>query len=271
MTRPQGGIEDKLVKLIEGQINRVELVVTAEDGRTVKNYSVDVRRLSANDAILSELEMSIGTLIPRFHPSTQVYSCYLPCSLDTIAVKATAEDQAMSISMVDSDTSMDAIPLSPGCTLVELKVCSANGNGVNHYIIKVIKRPIPYVMTLSSDDRRHLTCAVCWGVLYRPSRINREVQMYCLPCLEELTRTNKTDVFTGQKLEGEWLIEDLKVEALLSKTQAVCRTPTGVVASLVGLIGGLLSKQRNEGKKEEVLLFYHALHLEVFNVPCILQ
>ncbi|KAL5463422.1 hypothetical protein EMCRGX_G032317 [Ephydatia muelleri] len=247
----RGGKDDKLVKLIEGQISRIELAVTAEDGRTVKIYSVDVRRLSANDAILSELETSIGTLIPRFDPSTEMYCCYLPCSSNTIAVKATAEDQAMNISMVDSVTSMAAIPLSPGCTWVELKVCSANGKGVKHYVIKVIKRPIPYVMMLSSDDRIHLTCSVCWGVLYRPSRINRGVQMYCLPCLEELTRTNKSDVFTGQKLEGEWLIEDQKVEALLSQTQAVCRTSTGVVTGPIGLIGGLLNKQKDQEKKEE--------------------
>ena len=156
--------------------------------------------------------------------------------------------------MADGATPMDAIPLNPGYTSVKLKVCSANGKGTKHYVIRVIKRPIPYVMELtSSRDKMSLTCSICCSVLYRPSHTVHGMQMYCLPCLEELTRTNKTDIFTGHKLEGEWLIEDIAAEAQLSKMHAVCRTPTGDVTGLIGSIGVLLCKERNTGKKDEVI------------------
>ena len=235
----------------------------------MRNYALSVKRLSANDAILSALETSIGSLTPRFEPYNEVYFCYLPSCADRLSIKATAEDPAMTVGIADGVTPMDAIPLNPGCTSVQLKVCSANGKGSKHYVINVIKRPIPYIMELQSGDKRHLTCSKCCCILYRPSHTNCDMRMYCLPCLEELTRTNKTDIFTGQKLEGEWLVEDLSVDAQLSNTQVVCRNPTGDITGQIGSIGTLLCKQKINNKTEEVIsatlsINMHACHYASF-------
>ena len=74
---PQGdAAAGRTVKLIEGRTAVVEVVVTAEDGKTCKNYVVSIRRLSADDACLSSLDVSAGTLRPCFSPACTTITAY---------------------------------------------------------------------------------------------------------------------------------------------------------------------------------------------------
>ena len=66
--------------LVEGKINEWKLEVTSEDG-TVQHYVIFIKRLSAEDASLSDLKVSPGSLVPEFDPDVTEYSCkILGCS-----------------------------------------------------------------------------------------------------------------------------------------------------------------------------------------------
>jgi hypothetical protein len=69
------------------------VLVTAEDGVTVKSYTVVFNLLPISDADLSSLTTSIGTLNPPFQPSVFNYSVVLPFgTVDTPYVTAVKSD-----------------------------------------------------------------------------------------------------------------------------------------------------------------------------------
>lgn len=65
-----------MIPLKEGTVTEIKIEVTAEDG-TVKNYIINIKRLSASDAILSSLAMSEGKLDPVFDMEEIEYTCRL--------------------------------------------------------------------------------------------------------------------------------------------------------------------------------------------------
>lgn len=74
----QGSGGGKEVPLKEGEVTDIKIEVTSEDG-TVKNYFIHAKRLSAKDAVLSGLELSVGELSPEFSSDITEYSCKLLC------------------------------------------------------------------------------------------------------------------------------------------------------------------------------------------------
>lgn len=71
---PKGGDDGKDVPLKEGAVTDIKIEVTSEDG-TIQHYFVHVKRLSAKDAFLSDLQLSVGSLTPEFNPDVLSYSC----------------------------------------------------------------------------------------------------------------------------------------------------------------------------------------------------
>lgn len=69
----QGGDGGRTIEIKEGSSIDVKIEVTAEDGRTTKNYVIRVSRLSAKDASLSGLSIP-SALEPEFNPKTFEYS-----------------------------------------------------------------------------------------------------------------------------------------------------------------------------------------------------
>lgn len=243
---------NRTVKLIEGRTIEVQIVVTAEDGKTTKTYAVSVRRLGADDATLSQLELSAGVLRPQFSPLVTTYDCYLPCSVDNLSVRAKPEDASMKLSMKDG-SAISTMQLNPGRTLIELAVQSANGKGTTVYSISVIKSRLPTTIQLKNKNDA-LVCAVCCGVVHCPSHIKSGPYVYCQLCLEELTRTNKMDPFTSQLLgEEKWFVQDYECEAELGKEEAVCPLPSGEITGPLSQLGPkLLAERIKNDKTEEV-------------------
>ena len=86
----QGSGGGKTVALKEGEITPVKIEVTAEDGSTVKNYFIHVTRLSASDASLTDLKLSIlGSLSPDFASNITSYSAFVPFSCSSVEVNVT--------------------------------------------------------------------------------------------------------------------------------------------------------------------------------------
>lgn len=55
-------------------MNEIRIEVSAEDG-TVKKYFVRIKRLSASDASLTQLSLSVGKLDPAFAMGCDEYTC----------------------------------------------------------------------------------------------------------------------------------------------------------------------------------------------------
>ncbi len=76
----QGSDEKKQVPLKEGVINDIKVEVTSENG-TSRNYWVHLYRLSAKDALLTELKIGTGVLQPEFQSSILQYNCTFVVSI----------------------------------------------------------------------------------------------------------------------------------------------------------------------------------------------
>ncbi len=241
-----------MVRLEQGQERDVEILVCAEDGSTSKTYTIATRRLSADDATLSELVVSVGSLAPPFSPFIYTYECCLPCSADSISMRAKTEEEAMKLTMKDG-SSVGTIKLNPGMTLAEINVESVNGKGRTTYSITFIKCRNPAVLQLKSSKSERFECAVCCGVVHKPTRIKGGPFVYCNGCLEELTRTNKTDPFTQAKLEEEgWMERDLKCDEELGEEEALCSLSNSVqVEGPLQHIGGKLMAERARASQDQ--------------------
>ncbi len=210
-----------------------------------------IRRLSADDASLCQLELSAGALKPAFSPLVTDYECYLPSSIDSLSIRAKTDDEAMRLSMSDGSPVRTTLPLNAGRTLLQLSVASVSGKSSTVYSVKVIKNRLPVTLTLKTSSEKY-ECAVCCVVVSCPSRIKDGQYVYCHTCLEELTRTNKMDPFTGRMLgEDQWLIEDIQLDNALTMEIGVCPLPSGRVEASLGTIGTKLLSERLKGAQIE--------------------
>lgn len=250
----QGADSSRTVKLTEGKTTEVLVVVTAEDGKSTKTYTIKIRRLSADDASLSQLDLSAGSLKPSFSPLLTSYECYLPCSVESLSIRAKTEDAAMKASMKDGSP-IGTVQLNPGHTRVEINVVSVNGKGTTTYTVTAVKCQLPATVQLKKNEAM-FECAVCCGVVHRPCLIKGGTYVFCQVCLEELTRTSKEDPFTGRKLEDEqWMVLDFECDSKLGKEIAVCPLPSGELEVSMQQIGAkLLAERLKAAESEEVTL-----------------
>ena len=226
---PQGdAAEGRTVKLVEGRTVVVEVVVTAEDGKTNKNYAISIRRLSADDACLSSLDVSSGTLRPSFSPNVHDYYCLLPCSSDSITLRTSTEDPAMKVTMKDGGA-VGAATISAGHSLLEVAVSSVSGKNTAIYNLTTIRTRCPYELMLKDDSTKY-KCGVCGGVAHCVCRVRGTSNItYCWRCVEEVTKISKTDPLTGAILGENWLMLDFDADKELSSLSAQCHTPYGVL------------------------------------------
>ena len=158
----------------------------------------------------------------------------------------------MKLTMKDG-SAISTVQLNVGRTLIELAVQSASGKGMTVYSISVMKSRLPTTVQLKSKNDA-FECAVCCGVVLCPSHIKNGPYVYCQPCLEELTRTNKMDPFSGQLLsEEKWFVQDYECEVQLAKEEAVCPQISGEISAPMSQLGPkLLAERIKKDKIEEV-------------------
>ena len=73
-------------------VNTISTVVTAQDGLTIKTYTVAVTRTVSTNADLSALSLSSGVLSPAFTSGTFVYTASVPATTTSITVSPSASD-----------------------------------------------------------------------------------------------------------------------------------------------------------------------------------
>ena len=110
----------------------IKVKVTAEDGRTMKTYTVTVTRPPSSDATLRDLVLSHGTnvvpLTPGFMPETKAYTATVDSAVTQVTVTPTPNHAGAHIMYLDGDDRMltDAndgedgfqVDVAPGDTVI---------------------------------------------------------------------------------------------------------------------------------------------------------
>ncbi|WP_058302785.1 cadherin-like beta sandwich domain-containing protein [Gorillibacterium timonense] len=139
------------ITLSEGA-NTVTVVVTAEDGTTTQTYTITVTRDSAppvasNDATLSGLTLSEGTLAPAFASGTTGYTASVGNAVTSLTVTPTVNEAHATVTVngtpVASGSASGAITLSEGANTVTVVVTAEDGTTTQPYTITVTRETAP--------------------------------------------------------------------------------------------------------------------------------
>jgi Cadherin-like beta sandwich domain len=124
--------------------NTITVLVTAQDGTTTQAYTITVNRASpasSNNAALSNLAVSAGTLTPSFVATTLNYSDAVPNATASITVTPTAADANATIQAngiaVASGSASGAIALSVGANPINVVITAQDGTTIQTYAISV--------------------------------------------------------------------------------------------------------------------------------------
>ena len=133
---------DGTVPLAEGS-NVITIEVTAEDGNTVKTYTVTITRAApppSDDATLSGLALS-GVNIGAFDSATTDYTAEVVHDVTETTVTATANDGGATY-VVKLDGAEDAdgtVDLAEGSNAITIEVTAEDGNTVKTYTVTVTR------------------------------------------------------------------------------------------------------------------------------------
>ena len=131
--------------------NTITIVVTAQDGVTKTTYTVAVTRVS-NDATLSALTISSGTLSPSFSSGTTSYTDSVGNLVSSVTVTPTRNESHATITVngtsVTSGSPSSAIGLNVGSNTITI-VVTAQDNTTKTYTI-TITRAVSSDATLSA-------------------------------------------------------------------------------------------------------------------------
>lgn len=219
------GDESRTLKLRDG-LNKVEIEVVAEDG-TIKKYYVDIIKLSARIAELSELALEGEfPLYPTFKNKTFEYNCTVPFNMTAVRLLTSVPDKHIKVKVNGGDKSQP-VPLNFGDTLVEILVCSADGTSSQAYTVLVTRELIPIAVTPSYSDAKgqlDYECPISLSVVYRPVSINHSdpKHIFSRPYIEMLTRRSKVDPLNDSPLRDMWKVIEMDLDRKMSVALVKC-------------------------------------------------
>ncbi|XP_034753536.1 uncharacterized protein LOC117960084 isoform X2 [Etheostoma cragini] len=204
--------------------NRVEVEVVAEDG-TVKKYCVEITRLSAKIAELSNLVLEGDIpLQPEFCTKIYEYNSIVPFHCNALTLLPNVPDKNIKVT-VNREDSAQLVPLNFGDTLVEISVCSADGSNSQVYTVLVTRELIPMAVTFTDEKQRlDYECPVSLTALYRPISINHSEpkHIFSRPYIEMLARRSKVDPLSGCPLGDGWKVVELDLDRQMSAARVKC-------------------------------------------------
>lgn len=132
--------------------NPIDVVVTAEDGTTTKTYTVTVHR-NNNDATLSALTLSDGTLTPSFSSGTLTYTADVGNAVSSITMTATVSDVNYSGLTINSASESSgaasgAIALGVGPNPIDIVVTAEDNSITQTYTVTVTRASANSTTTL---------------------------------------------------------------------------------------------------------------------------
>ena len=134
---------DGTVDLAEGE-NSITVVVTAEDTSTTLTYTVTVTRDAplSNDATLSSLSLSDGTLDPTFMSGTQSYTASVANSVTSTMVTAETTDPNAAEPVIKLDGTEDTdgtVDLAEGANSITVEVTAEDTTTTLTYTVTVTR------------------------------------------------------------------------------------------------------------------------------------
>jgi len=141
------------IALAEGVPTVITTVVTAQDGKTKKTYTLTVTRAPSTNATLSKLGPGIGGLTPSFSPTTTSYTISAGNATASITLTPVSSDANATIKVngatVTSGTVTTPIALAEGAqTVINAVVIAQDGTTTKTYTLTVTRAPST-VATLS--------------------------------------------------------------------------------------------------------------------------
>jgi hypothetical protein len=124
-------------------VNNIQVVVTAQDGTTMQTYTVAVNRASllSNNANLSSLAVSAGSLVPGFVSGTLNYADVVSNATASITMTPTTADTKATVTVagnaVLSGTASGPIALNVGVNNIQVVVTAQDGTTIQTYTVGV--------------------------------------------------------------------------------------------------------------------------------------
>jgi len=133
--------------------NLISVVVTAQDGITVRTYNVTATRQSAN-ADLTSLISTAGTLSPSFDPATISYTLSVPYGVTGLRVTPTVADATATVKVntvsVISGSQSATIALNVGNNTITTVVTAQNA-ATKTYTLTVTRQPLVTTYNSAAD------------------------------------------------------------------------------------------------------------------------
>ena len=123
--------------------NAISVVVTAQDNTTIKTYTVTVTRAAAlsNNANLSNLAVSVGSLSPGFAASTLIYTDAVSNATASVTVTPTTADVNAKVTVagnpVTSGSASLPIALNSGANAINVVVTAQDNTTIKTYTVTV--------------------------------------------------------------------------------------------------------------------------------------
>ncbi|KAK7902132.1 hypothetical protein WMY93_018901 [Mugilogobius chulae] len=217
------GDESRVIKLNDG-VNKVEIEVVAEDG-TIKKYYVDITKLSAKIAELSELTLEGAfPLYPPFNSKTFEYNSTVPFQVNSVTLLPSVPDKHIKVKVNGGDNSQP-VPLNYGDTLVDILVSSADGTHSQVYTVLVTRELIPLAVSFSDPKKQfEYECPVSLNAFYRPISINNSdpKHIFSRPYIEMLARRSKVDPLNNSPLRDTWKVTEMNLDHQMSAAPVKC-------------------------------------------------
>ena len=128
--------------------NTIDVRVTAQDGSTIKTYTITVTRAASNNADLSALTTTAGTISPTFAAGTISYTASVINATTSVTVTATRLEPNATLqvrvnggtySSLTSGSASSAQSLNVGANTIDVRVTAQDGTTIKTYTITVTR------------------------------------------------------------------------------------------------------------------------------------
>ncbi|MDR6121340.1 LPXTG-motif cell wall-anchored protein [Bacillus sp. SLBN-46] len=148
--------------------NTITVQVTAEDGKSVKTYTVNVSRQLSNNSNLSNLTVSTGELTPSFSAMTKDYQVTVPSTTASIRLTPTVADSFATVtvagSVITSGQQTGAIALHAGTNSIPVVVTAQNGSTTT-YTVNVVRNNPPVTADATFSVNENAAAGTIVGTL----------------------------------------------------------------------------------------------------------
>lgn len=189
--------------------NTFEIVVTAQDGKTTKTYTLEIKRLTeeetealnkpANkdvDLTLSSLKIEGITLVPEFSKDIYIYSAELTKDIEELEISATQSDSNVKIEIEGNEK------IKEGENVIKIKLTAENGETAEYKI--TVKKDL-------SENKKGLSELKIKGITLSPS-FDSDVYNYVATLTEDVTKLEVTALKYDGTTEGIEITGNEKIE-----------------------------------------------------------